>query len=1000
MILKNSMRSIRRTPGKTVLFMLLITAVTLFLVLSSSMLFASGDMLDSADENFSTIVTFTAADGATPEDFDAAALSDFDNVISFDTPHYYSGLAPGCELYRADNGYKYASVLSISRVHPSKSSFYNATASKNPYSYIGDNDRFISVFEEVVEFSPITGHRYIVCGKFIPEKRANGFMLIDVADLVPVDTVCGVDVNSIETILDVTDTIDEFRKNTDGIYYKLGELFNRCGNSLPVTATSDIENLEDFHQQEAVLLSGRYFTDEEYATDANVCVVTEIIADVMDLELGDSFSMSLSEAFNGFASDSFWAGESQPSKDYTVVGIIKTSNDKRDSVYIPKSAEFDTYISGETLGIAHIENGTATEYLHSVEGLTGAGVDVFVYDQGYSAVTHSIISMRDNAVVMMGVCLPAAAAVLLLFAFIFVGRQRENVEIMLSLGTGKRRASRYLLYGCGFISVFSVVLGSVLAALSSSALIRFVYMLQFNSTVKGLRFSNGRFGIIKDYAFDISVKPVQLILSAFIILLVAAVLCLIFALFIFKKRAVTRKPKKERKLKPPAEPASMLKSSAVKYSLISIKRGGSRSLVVTAATLVLTIFLSFLATTYQGYKEQIHELDLTSTISGSFIDYAGKTTQNLLIPLASAYSLYESGFADSFSMARVDSYKFHGISKLSTGKRFELEEFYIPRTEFAYESLVATTQFDPRLIYTNDIFSLAQFSGKEFDISYIDGYDSSFFSGKKCEACVVSTGFLKDRNVSLGDTVCLVVGTDFTTRNILIAGSFEGETDSVFLPLATYLNLPWPVSPEQLLQNAKDALYEYITNTENPDIISTDDIVMNTSFTSCSFVLKDASRLADFKDFLEDNGYSQVRSVNVERTWLIFNDSEYNEARGNLLRSVNYFNLLYVLLFILVGAFGYIISFLLITRRKPEYAVMRGLGAKKGYSLRCFFNEQLLLSLAGVALGLLIWLPIGGISLLQLGLVGVFILFYLFGCNRSVATLAKVSVISILTSKD
>ncbi|NLB71649.1 MAG: hypothetical protein GX797_06565, partial [Chloroflexi bacterium] len=55
MIFKHSFNSIIRSPGKTLLFLILLTASIVFVNLGSSMNYSANRMLDQANEHFDTV---------------------------------------------------------------------------------------------------------------------------------------------------------------------------------------------------------------------------------------------------------------------------------------------------------------------------------------------------------------------------------------------------------------------------------------------------------------------------------------------------------------------------------------------------------------------------------------------------------------------------------------------------------------------------------------------------------------------------------------------------------------------------------------------------------------------------------------------------------------------------------------------------------------------------------------------------------------------------------
>lgn len=67
MIFKHSFNSIVRSPGKTILFLILLTASIVFVNLGSSMNYSANRMLAQADEHFDTVIAFKYGDLHNPD---------------------------------------------------------------------------------------------------------------------------------------------------------------------------------------------------------------------------------------------------------------------------------------------------------------------------------------------------------------------------------------------------------------------------------------------------------------------------------------------------------------------------------------------------------------------------------------------------------------------------------------------------------------------------------------------------------------------------------------------------------------------------------------------------------------------------------------------------------------------------------------------------------------------------------------------------------------------
>ena len=62
------------------------------------------------------------------------------------------------------------------------------------------------------------------------------------------------------------------------------------------------------------------------------------------------------------------------------------------------------------------------------------GVRVTLYDQGYSTAAQPLQAMESTAMAVTAACAAGVLVVLFLFSYLFVGRQRETVSVLVSPG--------------------------------------------------------------------------------------------------------------------------------------------------------------------------------------------------------------------------------------------------------------------------------------------------------------------------------------------------------------------------------------------------------------------------------------------------------------------------------------------------------------------------------------------------------------------------------------
>ena len=114
-------------------------------------------------------------------------------------------------------------------------------------------------------------------------------------------------------------------------------------------------------------------------------------------------------------------------------------------------------------------------------------------------------------------------------------------------------------------------------------------------------------------------------------------------------------------------------------------------------------------------------------------------------------------------------------------------------------------------------------------------------------------------------------------------------------------------------------------------------------------------------------------------------------------------NILQPVLLVLVGCVGLLTGHLTTRSRIKEFAVMRCLGMKKGKIFRLAILEQLVLSLLGLALGLVLGIVVSGSDalVLQAVLNAVAVaLIFLVGTGLSATKIAGINVMKLMKVED
>lgn len=296
-----------------------------------------------------------------------------------------------------------------------------------------------------------------------------------------------------------------------------------------------------------------------------------------------------------------------------------------------------------------------------------------------------------------------------------------------------------------------------------------------------------------------------------------------------------------------------------------------------------------------------------------------------------------------------------------------------------------------QFIGSNTLTAFTAFSSK--DVTYLDGYDESFFKGEEA-SCIVRDTFLEKHKFNLGDELELVV----------YAPEYDSEGGQTFI----YEKL----GVVKLRVVGSYCVKNRVPSDELPDVISPLNFVVNTyegTDVNCygssgRFTLKDPLKINEFKSKMQEIGFKSVNmQVGFSRLGeaLTMNDETFIQSATQLTESLTLLKSFATLIFIIVVSIGFITSYLLMQSRQHEFAIMHSLGTSKKRCFRIIFLESMILVLSGSLLGAAIAAFIVSIKVTLMGLILVaFVFFYMLGTTIALFLLNRFSVMAILSKTD
>jgi hypothetical protein len=1019
MLIRNSLLSLFRTKGKTLLFTLLIIALTLTLALGVSVWASIRQFLDEADDFYTTIGLIEYIGKSYPQDDQAdpdmaEALAEFDlteiendpATLLWDPSARYYGYVEGFKRDDKSREILNPALLLIGRATYNDSyNAYTAVVIKSLYSNLIEDESMILVANN---YGRLEGDRfYVISGN----AYKSTYTYINMSPWVYENEAAAASGIEIPTLLDVT------VEGEEGNSYDLPEVFESAGkslevirNSVTVNSTDNLMALYPFHQEELYLIDGREFTDEEYQNGDRVIIIPEIMVLRLDKTPGDTMKVELAEPDSTGSKPYYWAGNGfRNEAEFKIVGITNTVIGKEWQVFVPKAAGVPAVANpiGYTVGQVVVNNREARDFSLRADQLMKDRFILTMYDQGYSDVAVPFITILNIAQILTVIVAVVELAVLIFFGYLFVYRQRETGETLLMLGAGKPWVSGYFLLSAGVIALVATLIGSWVGYKFHDQVLELVAEAALSQTLIDGRYSNGNLSISRALEFAPQLDLAFFLRFGAIIFGVALLSCLAFLTVAFR---VTRSKKQRTKGPQKAGKTSHLRGGSGKYALLSILRGSTRTLVVPLLAFAVIFFLGQLSNTTNNYEQQLDNIYENTTLVGRFTDIHGKQIGGQVIDNKMVKDLYQSGTIDSLSASVDVPSRYTGTPLHADGMEEEVPPMTVPMSKYAMESFRSsfeTIGVGVKLIATNDFRTSPDFYYLDnIPVTFLEGYDESFLAEPLDDSGIMKALISRDLQerigAVLGDVVRMSIyttdegrrtasfGDELDYYDLRIVGSYEqqGQMETMYIPFDALLDL-FDIWDAEMAGEDVGLTQEEI------------DQLSRGSFNSATFKLTDTKNLGQLKDFLSEYGYSQVNKIGKLRTFIVIDDAIFNNAVAGLQQQVRYVNTLYPFLYVLVGVIAFVVSYLLVVSRRMELATLRGLGASSLTTFMSFFLEQSLLCLIGVGLGMAAWRVLRGPFIpLHLWLILGFVGCYFVGSALSIGIMNRRNLLAILTDKD
>jgi ABC-type lipoprotein release transport system permease subunit len=1056
MILKHSMKSIIRTPKKTVLFLFLLIVLTIILCIGAGMYMSARNMLSDADKTFTSLVKLDylgdlGGDAASLyesmnsdlEDFSFDKLETHPDVKAVGMEETAWAYIEGDTMKRPNTPFYNYSIVKLSNMLKYEDDPYKGTVKEilfgkrvreNTYMMINDRD----ATGTQTDYNFLPGHEYLVIGRIDTGRNPTLILFPGLAEVA----------KDIPYIVDLTEQPDFLNSDEGKRITDLQEAMTAADNSLLVIAVSNLEASAPYYFGEMRIKKGRIFDPSEYQEDNNeVILISETLADFYQVEPGEKLNLKLHYSKNGMEpSHILTDNKFDHEASYTVVGIFENKDDNRYVIYMPKTGWMEQKPNSTTLARYIVKNGRGTKFIEDNRSSLLPNMELTLYDQGYAEAVKPIVALKNSALMIIVLGSLFAVAILMLFSYLYVMKQKDTLKTMLSLGTGKRRTMGYILSGVAALIFCASFAGAAASFGFLDKVTGVLFETMQNTYGTDLRYSERGAGLQVDFVPQVKVELWLPALAVLFVLFIGFVILFLFTYSVLREdeQVSLRKGMKKDRIALPAKTRikkMMFKRArpiTLKFALISLTRSPGRSFIIPFISMLLSffiIFLGLLSSTQQEKLATVYDrIPVTAYITSSgdqFRALGGLDLQYDIYRLIDPeynyrlqwdmemYNDYmENGdytslraqeerdgilagskyFAQMYLYAAA-RYEYMGISKTREGEDEELSRRPNIRrhdNDYGYDWFLVEMNKMPQLAYADDISYTPDFfnsSGPE--VEFLEGY--GFDSLRLRENIgIISKGFAAAHGIENGDTIRLTAWINYDERavcsviDLKVAGIYyeTGQENTIYIPWimsydhSYYVDYNYPADGEEDKQSE-------IWNESLPRSVK-----------AATFTLKDTKDLTAFRDYLEAEGYSQIGKMSMNRRVIVIQDKRLVETIQTLRNHIRLMDTIKPIMLVLFGIIGFAVSFILIRHRMNELAIMRSMGAKKRHVFFSFFLEQLILFLIGLVPAAAYMLTRLDKASLYGASLAYFILCYLAGTALALIIMNGAKILNILFTKE
>lgn len=529
-----------------------------------------------------------------------------------------------------------------------------------------------------------------------------------------------------------------------------------------------------------------------------------------------------------------------------------------------------------------------------------------------------------------------------------VYQRRDMTGVMAKLGCKRAQIIRYYIYGGMYLAVVGVFFGSIVALAARSKVFAWVEEVTQSRTKLDLRFSDFSYAMQrKTVEFEPKPGMNHFIWMSIILLFICLTVVLMFSLNISQIEK-----KGQRQIRRRAE-IKIYKhqygKSSFGFTIRQIMRNRFRTFGIIILGLAITIFGGIIIDAYHTSSNNLVELQKNEMIQGYCVDTKGRIDATLLLSTLDFKDLYENKFFDQVSASANQKIIYWGRSKTKEGNVLQIKEKPSLETEASQMLMIRALMNGMNLYFTSDLSMSPRFIyQKEVRTEFMEGFDESFlkeeYLGVDKLHAMISFDLGEKEGIELGDSITVLFDArknnyaGYQPMEFQIVGFYDKNTvdEDMYVPLDYFTETSY-MRGENLSRERFYSIHdwEYCLN-------------------AMTFQLKGLENIKEVKDALEEIGFEEIGTAEMNRKYVLLEDGVLLSNLNNFIIQDQYTRVLVILMVILSVIANIFISNSLVRNRKTDIGVMMGMGATKVQLYIAFVTEVVLMYLLGNVIGVVI----------------------------------------------